>query len=433
MSTELTAPTKIEADPIGTALVAAGVTSAAIEQLAKDYGELAQTKTIDTPEQYEVIKRAQLAHRDIRTAVTAALKEEREEAKRYQTFVISDEKRILAQIAKTEEPLKKLREAYDNRELLRQQEEARQWQEKMNLRKQAAFDIGYTFNGQAYLLDRENGEAPWVLREDQVAGMAMSDEALYALLEAQAAELKVTREIKAEAEAKAEDERKAKEAEVAKQMAEVAAEQKRINDLLMEQQHAQAAAQAELRRKEAEMIERENQMALRILKTRNAELMAVGAVEYPDGSTGFGAYTKTQPELVAMSEEDFVAFVAETKNRRMTWDAEEARKKEQHEKERLAREEQMKKEAAERAVAEERERVEAEHRRQEEEKVRADYMEAERIASMGDRGLVEQLSAYLVCAPVPDLHTAVDQHGMARVRKHLVDLTNMVNSIARDL
>jgi hypothetical protein len=71
--------------------------------------------------------------------------------------------------------------------------------------------------------------------------------------------------------------------------------------------------------------------------------------------------------------------------------------------------------------------------RQEEEKERAAYKEAERIASMGDKGLVEQLSAYLVCAPVPDLHTAVGQHGMARVRKHLIDLTNMVNSIAKDL
>lgn len=422
MSTALTAPTKIEADPIGTALKAAGVTSAAIEALAKDFGELAaRTQPLETPEEYEVVKRAQLSCRDVRTAVTSALKIERDEAVKYQKFVIQEEKRILAQIATTEEPLKKLREDYDNRILLAQQEEARQWMEKMNLRKQAAFDVGYYFNGQAYLLDRENGEAPWVLREDQVAGMAMSDEALYALLEAQAAELKMTREIKAEAEAKAEEERQAQ-----------AAAQKAEADRL-------AAAQAELERKQKEMEEKERQMNAKVNEARKNELLAMGCevgdlyvgVRAADGK--FMDILQDVSRLYVRSDAEWESDKAQYAEKIKQRDEDVRVQREQQWQERLAREEAMKKEAAERAVAEERERVEAEHRRQEEEKVRADYMEAERIASMGDRGLVEQLSAYLVCAPVPDLHTAVGQHGMARVRKHLVDLTNMVNSIAKDL
>jgi len=419
MSTELTAPTKIEADPIGTALIAAGVTTATIEQLANEYGELAaRTQPLETPEEYEVVKRAQLSCRDVRTAVTAALKTERDEAVRYQKFVIQEEKRILAQIATTEEPLKKLREDYDNRIMLAQQEEARQWMEKMNLRKQAAFDVGYYFNGQAYLLDRENGEAPWVLREDQVAGMAMSDEALYALLEAQAAELKMTREIKAEAEAKAEEERQAR-----------AAAQKAEADRIAE-------AQAELARKQNEMDAREAAMNAKVNEARKNELLAlgcrvvgndIGSFERPDFST------LCAPVASLHAIEDWGAHMnAWTMGMAAVQHAESVRR-EQQEKERIAREEAMKAEAAERAVAEERERAQRLRDAEEEAAARAAQKEVERIASMGDKGLVEQLSAYLVCAPVPDLHTAVGQHGMARVRKHLVDLTNMVNSIAKDL
>jgi hypothetical protein len=412
MSTELTAPTTVGVDPITTALVAAGVPSSRIEALAKDYGSIAaDIQIIQSAEDYELVKRAQLACRDVRTAVIAALKEEREEAKRYQTFVISEEKRILAEIAKTEDPLKKLREDYDKREELKAQEEARQWVEKMNLRKQAAFDVGYYFNGQAYLLDRENGEAPWVLREDQIAGMAMSDEALYALLEAQAAELKMTREIKAEAEAKAEEERLAAEAE-----------QRRKDE-------EAAAKLAEIELREKEMQAREAAMNTKVNEARKNELLAMGC-EVGDLYVGVRAADGKFMDILQDVTRLYVRSDAE-------WESDKAQYaekiKQRDEEARVRREQQLQREAAERAVAEERERVEAEHRRQEEEKERAAYKEAERIASMGDKGLVEQLSAYLVCAPVPDLHTAVGQHGMARVRKHLVDLTNMVNSIAKDL
>jgi len=429
MSTELTAPAKVGVDPINTALVAAGVTSAAIEQLAKDYGELAQLTEITSDEQREVVHKAQMAHRDIRVAVVAALKEEREEAVRYQKFVVSEEKRIVGTIEKTELPLKKLKDDWDHKIELKAQEEAMKWQERMNLRKQAAFDIGYYFNGVAYLLDRENGEAPWVLNEDQVAGMAMSDEALYTLLDAQAAELKMTREIKAEAEAKAEEERLAKEA-AAK------AEADRI-----------AAAQAEIERKEKEMAEKERKMNDRINEVRKAELIAAGmTLDDPDDGLPFG------PSLVlvdmclpvhalhSMTDEQYTEAIAEAKRQKAELDEynrqreEEARvQRERQEQERIAREEQLKAEAAQRAIAEERERVEREREAKEREEALRAQQEADRIASMGDKELVEQLSLYLVSAPIPELHTAIGKHGMERVRKHLDELIKMVNAIAKDL
>ena len=417
MSTELTAPAKVGVDPINTALVAAGVTSAAIEQLAKDYGELAQLTEITSDEQREVVHKAQMAHRDIRVAVVAALKEEREEAVRYQKFVVSEEKRIVGTIEKTELPLKKLKDDWDHKIELKAQEEAMKWQERMNLRKQAAFDIGYYFNGVAYLLDRENGEAPWVLNEDQVAGMAMSDEALYTLLDAQAAELKMTREIKAEAEAKAEEERLAKEA-AAK------AEADRI-----------AAAQAEIERKEREMAEKERKMNALILQGRLMQLkVTCGPVlDLPNDMIGIGPVVEARATVAAMSDERFIAFLATTNEACHEQNKQREALHQQQEQERIAREEQLKAEAAQRAIAEERERVEREREAKEREEALRAQQEADRIASMGDKELVEQLSLYLVSAPIPELHTAIGKHGMERVRKHLDELIKMVNAIAKDL
>ena len=411
MSTELTAPNKIEADPIGTALIAAGVTSAAIESLAKDYGALAaQTQPIETPEEYEIIKRAQLAHRDIRTAVTAALKSERDEAVKYQKFVIQEEKRILAQIATTEEPLKKLREDYDNREMLRQQEEAKAWAEKMNLRKQAAFDIGYYFNGQAYLLDRENGEAPWVLREDQIAGMAMSDEALYALLEAQEAELKVTREIKAEAEAKAQDERL--KAEAAQK-----AEADRI-----------AAAQAELARKEQEMAEREKQMAARLLKSRTDAIQAVGGAQHGDGGWGWLEFRRSSQEILDMDDAAFAAFHEGVHDARLEWDTDQELLREKKEQERLAREEALKAEAAQKAVEEERSRAAAEIEARKEQEALLAQEEHEKALMASDRDKVIAFGTKVasLTGEIPEMKSAVAQHAMKTLRKQLTDIVTML-------
>lgn len=421
MSNELTAPAKIETDPISAALVAAGVTTARIEQLAKDFGELAQrTEPIETEEEYEVVKRAQLSCRDVRTAVTAALKDERDEAIRYQKFVLQEERRILSEIAKTEEPLKKLREDYDNREQLRIQEAARLWQERMNLRKQAAFDIGYYFNGQHYLLDRENGEAPWVLSEDQLAGLAMTDEALFALLDAQAAELKLTREIKAEAEAKAEDERLAKEA-AAK------AEADRI-----------AAAQAEIERKEREMAEKERKMNALILQGRLMQLkVTCGPVlDLPNDMIGIGPVVEARATVAAMSDERFIAFLATTNEACHEQNKQREALHQQQEQERIAREEQLKAEAAQRAIAEERERVEREREAKEKEEALRAQQEAEKAAQASDKEKVESFAHKFFSDfndNTPELKSAIGQAAMKTYYKQVEDIYNSMIKLSKEL
>lgn len=418
MSTELSAPPRIEPDPIGTALVKAGITSAAIENLAQQYGELAKLPEVTTEEEYEQVHRAQLAHRDIRVAVVATLKAEREEAVRYQKLVVSEEKRIVGLIEQTEGPLKKLKDDWNHKAELKALEEAKKWQERMNLRKQAAFDIGYYFNGQHYLLDRENGEAPWVLNEDQLAGLAMSDETLFALLDAQAAELKLTREIKAEAEAKAEDERLAKEA-AAK------AEADRI-----------AAAQAEIERKEREMAEKERRMNERINEVRKAELIAMGMRPGQWSDCVFltregGGYTYPTEQLHTF--DDWEAEKLSLRPLISGRDLHEREDQERQEQERIAREEQLREEAAAEALRKERLRQAAEQERKEKEDAIRAQQEAERIAQAGDKGKVEALCDELEHIKIPELDSPMGQHGMARVRYHLDKLIKMAESIAKDL
>ena len=297
-------------------------------------------------------------------------------------------------------------------------------QRRVAARKERMFQIGFKFDGSKYILE---GFAE--LTENEVSGLGVDDLQLGEWLN------DLERQVAEHKERQEEEERTRRIAAEA-----LAAEQKRKDE-------EAAAKLAEIERREKEMQAREAAMNAKVNEARKNELIAAGmTLDDPDDALPFGPSLVLVDmclpihELCHMTDEQYAEAIAEAKRQKAELDEynrqreEDARVlREQQEQERIAREEQMKAEAAERAVAEERERVEAEHRRQEEEKERAAYKEAERIASMGDKGLVEQLSAYLVCAPVPDLHTAVGQHGMARVRKHLVDLTNMVNSIAKDL
>jgi len=426
MSQELTAPPTVQEDPIGTALIAAGVTSAAIEQLAKDYGELAQLTEITSDEQRDVVHRAQMAHRDIRVAVVAALKEEREQAIRYQKFVVSEEKRIVGTIEKTELPLKKLKDDWDHKAELKALEEAKKWAERMNLRKQAAFDIGYYFNGAHYLLDRENGEPPWVLAEDQIGGLAMSDETLYALLEAQAAELKMTREIKAEAEAKAQEEREA-------QAAAAKAEADRL-----------AAAQAEIERREKEMAEKERQMNAKVNEVRKNELIAVGCGTYvdrgvevvgvPNGIGGWG-HVFDVSDLSLFPEENWTKTVQMCKEEKGSYEEsarlreEEARvRREKEERERIAREDRMKAEAEERGRQAEAARQAQAREAEEKEKVRLAQEQAEKALQASDKEKVIAFNNKLLdlCEAVPELKSAIGQHAMRTLTKQLSDIMTML-------
>jgi len=426
MSQELTAPPTVQEDPIGTALIAAGVTSAAIEQLAKDYGELAQLTEITSDEQRDVVHRAQMAHRDIRVAVVAALKEEREQAIRYQKFVVSEEKRIVGTIEKTELPLKKLKDDWDHKAELKALEEAKKWAERMNLRKQAAFDIGYYFNGAHYLLDRENGEPPWVLAEDQIGGLAMSDETLYALLEAQAAELKMTREIKAEAEAKAQEEREA-------QAAAAKAEADRL-----------AAAQAEIERREKEMQAREAAMNAKVNEARKNELLAMGCevgdlyvgVRAADGK--FMDILQDVTRLYVRSDAEWESDKAQYAEKIRQRDEEARVRREQQEQERIAREEQLKAEAAQRAVEAERLRIAQEQEAKEKAQELLEEQEREKALQASDKEKVDSLAHSLYCEfidmdPLPVLKSAIGQAAMKSYAKQFRDIHASMVKLSNEL
>jgi hypothetical protein len=305
-----------------------------------------------------------------------------------------------------EELFRSNEKAFEEAEERRFLEIAQAEQRRVAARKERMFQIGFKFDGSKYILE---GFAE--LTENEVSGLGVDDLQLGEWLN------DLERQVAEHKERQEEEERTRRIAAEA-----MAAEQKRKDE-------EAAAKLAEIELREKEMQAREAAMNTKVNEARKNELLAMGC-EVGDLYVGVRAADGKFMDILQDVTRLYVRSDAE-------WESDKAQYaekiKQRDEEARVRREQQLQREAAERAVAEERERVEAEHRRQEEEKERAAYKEAERIASMGDKGLVEQLSAYLVCAPVPDLHTAVGQHGMARVRKHLIDLTNMVNSIAKDL
>ena len=339
---------------------------------------------------------------------------------------IAAENELTAVTEEIQKPLKARMDEWEAIAAAKQAEEVARWTAKINARKERMATVGFRFNP----LTKEY-ELPGFasINEEGVIGLNVDDLQFAEWL------LDLERQVTEHRERQEEEERTRRIA------AEALAEKQRVEADRI------AAAQAELARKQNEMDAREAAMNAKVNEARKNELIAAGmTLDDPDDGLPFG------PSLVlvdmylpvynlhSMTDEQYAKALGEAKeqaaeleqhNKQMV-EVERIRR-EQQEKERLAREEQMKAEAAERAVAEERERAQRLRDAEEEAAARAAQKEVERIASMGDKGLVEQLSAYLVCAPVPDLHTAVGQHGMARVRKHLVDLTNMVNSIAKDL
>ena len=419
MSTEVAVTPNIELDPVALALVRADVPSARIESLAKDFGELAKrTAPIETDEEYELIHRAQLSCRDVRVAVVAALKAEREDAVKYQKHVVAEEKRILAIIEQTEEPLKKLKDEYNKRAELKALAEANAWAEKMKMRKEAAFDVGFTFNGMAYTCSKEDGTGEyWTLREDQIAGMALSDEALFALLDDIVAQLKVTREINAEAAAKAKEEQDAKEAAMK-------AEADRI-----------AAAEAEMERKQNELYAREKEMNAKVNEIRKNELIAMGMRP--------GQYS----DCVFLTREGGgFTYPTEQLHQFENWDAEklslkpliqgrdnlEREDRLKAEQERVARDQKMKEEAAAAAVEAERVRLanEAEAKKKQEEL--AAQQEQERIAALGDMGRAEGLMLALVNIPIDNYTSAAGRAMALRMKKFKDSAIEIVDTFIRD-
>ena len=90
MSQELTAPDKLGTDSIAIALVEAGVPSARIEALAIEYADLVAIQTIPDgdDELYERVHKADMACRDVESTIEAVMKELRDDALKWQRFVL---------------------------------------------------------------------------------------------------------------------------------------------------------------------------------------------------------------------------------------------------------------------------------------------------------------------------------------------------------
>lgn len=436
MSTELTAPTKVEVkvDPIATALVAAGVTSARIEQLSK-YDELLVLPDPTTQEEADVFKLAQFECRDLRNAAVSTLKALRDPHIRMQKLIVGEENRIVATIDKYEGPLKTKRDAYAKLLEQRMAEDVARHKAKNDARKERMATVGFRFNP----LSKEY-ELPGFasIDEEGVSGINVDDLqfAEWLLdLEKQVAEHR-EREEEKERTAKIAADALAKEQEAKELAAKLEAE--RI-----------AAAEAEIERKQNELYAREKQMNARVNEGRKNELIAAGmTLDDPDDGLPFGPSLVLVDmclpvhELFAMTDEQYAKALVEAREQKAELDEYNRQREEEaraqraiEEQERAAREKQLQEEAAKKAVEDERIRVATEMKaRLEKEELQAKEG-AEKLAAAGDKGLVEQYIERLkdLHDTIPVLTSSIGRSAMKTLDKQLSDTKGMLTSLLKDL
>ena len=407
MSQELTAPDKVTVDPIATALVAAGVPSSRIESLATEYADLVAIQTIPDgdDELYERVHKADMACRDVESTIEAVMKELRDDAVKWQRFVLKEERARMELVGATRNPLKKLKADYKQRAELRVLEESKRWAEKMNLRKSRVFALGYRFDGNSKTYELPGFTS---LTEEDIVGMGTGDEKFDALLSGLEQEVAEHRERQEEA------------ARTAKIAADALAAQQ------AEETARLKAERAELDRKQQEMNQRLNDM-------RKGELRAIGCVvgELYAGVMGAnGAFIN----LLQNTAQLYVRSDEEWESDKLMW-AEMVRDEERKAKaEQAAVDTAM---AASSGISEgdplvdetmdflaDKDRV----------KALSDAIQGEG-SDQGDRGrilhIVDQLNE--VIQGLPEMNSAVGQHTRKTLVKQLGDIVRMLETASKDL
>lgn len=407
MSQELTAPDKLGTDSIAIALVEAGVPSARIEALATEYADLVAIQTIPDgdDELYERVHKADMACRDIESTIEAVMKELRDDAVKWQRFVLRERDAKMELVGATRNPLKKLKADYKQRAELRVLEESKRWAEKMNLRKSRVFALGYRFDGNSKTYELPGFTS---LTEEDIVGMGTGDEKFDALLSG--LEQEVAEHLERQEEA-------ARTAKIAADA--LAAQQKAEADRL-------AAAQAELERKQQEMNQRLNDM-------RKSELRAIGCVvgELYVGATGAnGAFINLLQDATQL----YVRNDKEWESDKLMW-AERVRDEERKAKaEQAAVDTAM---AASSGISEgdplvdetmdflaDKDRV----------KALSDAVQGEDSAQ-GDKGRIMKVTEVLraVITDIPEMNSAVGQHTRKTLVKQLGDIVRMLETASKDL
>jgi hypothetical protein len=373
--------TIVPMDPhrIDTELEKANVTSLVLAHL-RERAEPLIGKPITNGEEYDAVHAAEQACVKVRTTAISICKRERDPAIAYQKAVIAKEKEVVAEIEAIEAPLKQLKAEYNAIAQKRMAEDAARYDAQLKARKARMFEIGFRFDGTAYVLD---GFAS--LTEAEVTGSDVIELQLGEWLN------DIERQVNEHKERELE---KARTAQIAADA--LAAQQKAEADRV-----AAIAAQQEAKAKE--LADKEAAMNAKILSARRAELKAVGSVDRANDA-----------QILAMDDNDFAVYVVGEKgeaDHRAKLQREADAKAEA---ERKANEERIAAEAVKRA---EDKRLEDEAREKEE--------AAEREAKMTDAAKFRAYHAALMAVKVPVM---TSRAGKKRIVYVVAQLGSMLKS-----
>lgn len=438
--------TAVDISRIENELVKQNVTQAVLAKLKVDF--LPLDKEITTKEERDIVHKAEMVCKSIRTTAVAICKKGREQALAEQRAWISKEKEVVAEIEEVEDKLKARKKDYDSIEARRVQEQAAAWAAKVNERKQALFDAGFAFNGTAYVLDNEIG-GQYTFDVQDLEGPGFKDVEFGIWLE------QVTQEVMQRREIKAEEELKTKEAAEA-----LAVAQKAEADRLMEEKAAAERKQKELEAKERELNARINEGRLNELRAlghisvgiNTAALWTLPSDEFDE----LKAYIQAEAETTAANEraakakelrrdqranklrEAGVSFnvsagLWSTDNCSCYWEsvgnwtdeqfeeqfkeftADIAESRRIAEQQRQEREEQLREEAAAAAVRAEQKRVAEAAQAVAMQEAEREKQEMEERARKGDKGQAELVLMQAIMIPIPTMTSEAGQAYAKRV------------------
>jgi len=333
-------------------LVKANVTDAVIAELHNRYGSL-RLKSVDDKESYLEIKAAAKECSKIRNLASKICKTGREDAVKIQKLWVAKEKEVIARIEEVENVLDAEVEKYDN-EIKRKEEEEKQRKENEYMtRSQTLTKMGTVFSNSEFTLGEFSIQASLVKECSQDVWefeMLPKFQEQYEVIESARIE-----------------EQKKKYAE--------AAELKRKQDELAEQQRLFQEQQAEFERKQQEALRAEQQRKLDEQKAQaelnNKRLQLIA----PYNPYNKGVDTQN---LHLLTEEAFISLVDDTKAK-FEQEQEDAKAKMQEE-----------------IAAKERERIQNENNQKELQRQQEEQRKAEELASAGDKAnwsnFIEQLN-----------------------------------------
>lgn len=288
-------------------------------------------------------------------------------------------------------------------------------QRRVAARKERMFQIGFKFDGSKYVLE---GFAE--LTENEVSGLGVDDLQLGEWLN------DLERQVAEHKERQEEEERTRRIAAEA-----MAAEQKRKDE-------EAAAKLAEIERREKEMQAREAAMNAKVNEARKNELVAMGMRPGQWSDCVFltregGGYTYPTHQLHAF--ENWEAEKLSLKPLIEGRDNLEREDREKKEQERIAREEQLKAEAAEEALRQERLRVAAEQERQKKQEELLAQQAAEKALQASDKEKVGYVTNSIeeTIRILPEMKSSVGQHAMKTLAKQLSDVVKMLDNLSNEL